>query len=1518
MKKSTKGQELYSKDSNIIGIAKHLLQRWERELPFEKLDKQLQHYIPTTVGKAEKVSTEERKKGFDEIRDFTKSEDLLLLLLGDSGTGKSIFAQWLVNHLWKIWKKKNYWIPLYIHLPSVHIEENFLANYLKLQCGLSDTDIESLRCIGNLFIVFDAYDEMNLEFIGLNLHKLARLYRWRAKVIVTCRTEQLVRIPLSKQISMFCPYLDETIPFDLELRKLYVQNFDPNTDIPNYVETWKKHNTKLVDPSIDYLKEMNTLPGLADMITNPFILWITMSALPKIRRQFAQKPLLERYNLTRLSLMETFVQEWFLRQKNKPKNANITLQDFQTYCEELANLMWQNNVRTVHYQPSKQPTEWDIFFAEDGIFNNHPNKSLQSLRRGAPLRITNGNNYSFLHDSLLTYFANKQCFNSIIDTASMTLGLPFNSRYMFYNKEELSNAIDMVKNEPAFIKVLENILNESKYDPRVEIAAANAISILVAANISFARKDLRRIRVRYAKLTGGNFDGADLREADLRDTDLSGACISHANFSNCCLDGIKTSEVFEEDTGQTIVDCCFSPDGEHYFVQTYSKIIFYETLSHRRIATFSLGSSARYVPKFTPDSQNIFIGGDDGKYRIFNISKNRVTATWKGYNGLLAFREDNKSLLMECDTNPGKIHQLDIATGGHISTLECEDDIRFMATYPQYKMAISCSNVGTMRKWDLETGECLLTYQPNTDPKIRTRNSNRFTVNDKIMSMKHKENSLYITTASTSGEIIKWHALNLTVELIYQTNCTVDYFVLSYDQNFALFAHKDGTIISWDHKAGTCLAKWLTTINFVARDINGSVWIDKSKLLLTKNNLLLSYSDDGYIYSWNIRTGELVAKWQAQQDLNALVLNTDHTWILSVSTHEIRKWELSTRQCLATWEINATDSGPVAVSPDDSWMLVANNSPSQGSSMAYLASYEVLRIETTVAPPRKNHVIGLDRTSLTLSNDARWILLNKVLYDTSTGGLICITDTSKEQLKKLGFNTPNWVFSKNRRNKRNQHQDMQNDVLVLDANTAEVIKSVSSADGQWIAAATTNNSIKVWHRHIRRHKLRFPTETKPPEKLQICCENDGTYSLFCVSGDKTITKWDLQTGKCLFTLMASLKSQHNHTISANGQWGIVGGDDSSRFSPYKWAIQTLDLQRGRHLSTLPTWTHHFSMFSSLVISPDGNWIIAACDSPKLTLWSTRSNQLCQTINFYSAPHKIIWATSNPSLIVIHVMSDEIKVFTFSEDPPALHLQWSNAKQKLEANNCQLLGCYGLTFFHQHIFSSLKAKVQVSSKTSEAIIRRRKESIPYDPARPPRCLFDPTITIKPDKWTVTIAHPKEGQGKLHAFLILESVEGEQYCIRRIELVLEQRHQFLAENPNTGVSGNIFGQALIEITKYTLFDAQSLAKYCFGIPVEITAEEGNQLMANVRKDQSERISYCKMGGGSIYRIFRIKDTREHHNCYSWCIKQLEKIRKNILGRGWLSPIVEYPDLKNEGSDNSETDHDGSQSNTHCVMM
>ena len=111
----------------------------------------------------------------------------------------------------------------------------------------------------------------------------------------------------------------------------------------------------------------------------------------------------------------------------------------------------------------------------------------------------------------------------------------------------------------------------------VSIAAANAMTVLVAADYCFSDMDLSGVSIPGAYLVGGLFHHTKFDGADLRDVNLSGAFLNEARMSQCLLSGLQLGQLLMlVGHNDPIESVAWSPDGT-------------------RLATGSYGEAARII-----------------------------------------------------------------------------------------------------------------------------------------------------------------------------------------------------------------------------------------------------------------------------------------------------------------------------------------------------------------------------------------------------------------------------------------------------------------------------------------------------------------------------------------------------------------------------------------------------------------------------------------------------------------------------------------------------------------------------------------------------------------------------------------------------------------------------------------------------------------------------------------------------------------------------------------------------------
>src|SRR5262249_10651301 len=155
---------------------------------------------------------------------------------------------------------------------------------------------------GKLLIILDGYDELAEQYKGKNLYYACGPSSWRAKVIITCRSEALVAYTQQEKESLFQPYKSIEEPYPQGFQEAYVQAFRAE-QIAAYVKQYtvvkqEQNQSSVVSVKIlsgeDYLETLNKLPGVKELIQNPFMLQVVLDVLPALWQRYEDKKQLER------------------------------------------------------------------------------------------------------------------------------------------------------------------------------------------------------------------------------------------------------------------------------------------------------------------------------------------------------------------------------------------------------------------------------------------------------------------------------------------------------------------------------------------------------------------------------------------------------------------------------------------------------------------------------------------------------------------------------------------------------------------------------------------------------------------------------------------------------------------------------------------------------------------------------------------------------------------------------------------------------------------------------------------------------------------------------------------------------------------------------------------------------------------------------------------------------------------------------------------------------------------------
>jgi WD40 repeat protein/serine/threonine protein kinase len=571
--------------------------------------------------------------------------------------------------------------------------------------------------------------------------------------------------------------------------------------------------------------------------------------------------------------------------------------------------------------------------------------------------------------------------------------------------------------------------------------------------------------------------------------------------------------------------------------------------------------------------------------------------------------------------------------GPMIRTFEGHTDwVRAVVLTRDGRGAISGSWDGTLRVWDLESGQLVRTLEAHTDR-----------VNAKAHIGNAQTGAVAITpdgdraiSASADRTLRLWdlESGQLLRALEGHTD-RVNAVAVTPDCDRAISASGDRTLRVWDLKSGQSV-----------RTLEGHLDVVNAVAVTPDSHGAVSASSDHTLRVWDLESGQSVRTLEGHLDgVNAVAITPDGRRAISGSAdHTLRVWDLESGQSVRTLEGHTNSVTAVFVMPDGRGAI--SGSADHTVRMWDLESSQLVRTleghtdwvtAVVVTPDGRRAISASADHTLRMWDLERGRSVHALAGHTDSVTAVALMPDGRGAALVSDYHVLRaW--------------DLESGQLLraLKGHTDWVTAVAATPDGRRAVSASADHTLRAWDLGSG-HSVRT-LEGHTDLVSAVAVTPDGRRAI-SASADRTLRIWDLESGRSVHTLEGIVNLVSAVTVTPNGRCALWGSDVG--------ALLVWDLEIGETVRALEG---HSDWVTAVAITPDKRRAMSASAGGTLRLWDLERAQLVRTLEDHADPvnavavtpdgHRAISASSEHTLRVWDVESG-IFITAFTGESPML-------------------------------------------------------------------------------------------------------------------------------------------------------------------------------------------------------------------------------------------------------------------------
>ena len=598
-----------------------------------------------------------------------------------------------------------------------------------------------------------------------------------------------------------------------------------------------------------------------------------------------------------------------------------------------------------------------------------------------------------------------------------------------------------------------------------------------------------------------------------------------------------------------------------------------------------------------------------------------------------AFQEGNGALALqyldECQWNlrGWEYRHLWTRFNGEKSFLGHTDRVTSVAFSADGKRIVSGSWDNTVKVWDVDKGQDILTLKGHTGPVESVAIS---ADGNRIVSGS-RDQTLKVWDAATGQEVL---TLKGHTNWVTSVAFSADGKRIVSGSGDLLDRIKPAEVKLWEADTGQ---EVLTLKGHTNRVTSVAFSADGKRIV--------SGSDDKTVKVWAADTGQDILTLKGHTaDVYSVAFSSDGKHIVSGSgDRTVKVWDADKGQETLSLEGHTSDVTSVAISNDGK--RIVSSGGYDGTVKVWDADMgQLLLTIKGHTPPVSSVAISADGKRIVSGSQDRTVKLWNA--DKGQEVLTLKGDTNSIFLVAISADGKRIVTGGERHSVKVWNADKGQVLLTLKGHTQAVSSVAISADGKRIVSSSYDKTVRVWDAD-KGQEIRTLKGHKGPV-TSVAISSDGK-RIVSGSDDKTVKVWVADTGQEVLTLKGHRspvtsvaisndgkrivsgsqdftakvwdadKGQEILTLNGyNGETGIAFSADGKRIVSGSWdnTVRVWDADTGQEVFTLKG---HMSHVTSVAFSADGKRIVSGSDDKTVKVWVADTGQEVLTLKGHRSP-----------------------------------------------------------------------------------------------------------------------------------------------------------------------------------------------------------------------------------------------------------------------------------------------------------